>query len=125
MCGSCLIQPDLNRLALRDRIDLVFSDAPYGISIVNPLGKVSSGLPVGPALCRAKPSLEVGGDKAFGKVGGVHKGMKARPIIASNVYPEIIGDDNGKTARESFLAIRSAFPKAVQIWWGANHFSDA
>ncbi len=49
MCGSCLIQPDLNRLALRDRIDLVFSDAPYGISIVNPLGKVSSGLPVGGA----------------------------------------------------------------------------
>jgi hypothetical protein len=118
MCGSCLQPGDLDRLVNGAKVSLIYSDAPYGISIVNSKGKVSTGLAPGPGLRQG------GGDKAFGKVGGIHRGMKAKPIIQSNVYPEIVGDDNGGTARQAFGLLWRRYPRAAHIWWGANHFSD-
>ena len=84
----------------------MFSDPPYGIGIVS------------------ETTSKVGGSKPFGKVGTIHKGMKAKPIIESNIYPQIIGDDDGHTARTSFSLLWEKYPKAIHIWWGANHYSE-
>jgi len=120
MCGSCLNAGDLDRLIGGAKIDLIYSDAPYGISIVNPLGKGLDGIAAGPSIEEKRGRRR---QAIFGKVGGIHRGMKAAPIISSNVYPEILGDDNGATARQAFGLLWRRFPRAAHIWWGANHFS--
>jgi len=120
MCGDSTVVTDVERLMDGNKVTFVFSDAPYGISIVNAKGQVSTGLPVGPALAKGK----IGGDKAFGKVGTIDRGMKAKPIIPANNYPPVIGDDNGETAKEAYRLLYGIYPKAMHIWWGANHYSD-
>jgi hypothetical protein len=120
LCGDSTKIEDVENAMDKKTASFVFSDAPYGISIVNTKGKVSTGLPVGPALRSGK----VGGNKAFGKVDTIDRGMKQKPIIPANTYAPVIGDDNGDTARKAFLLLFGLFPKAVHVWWGANHYSD-
>jgi len=50
--------------------------------------------------------------------------MKAPPVIASNTYAKVIGDENSDVAKAAFRKIHALFPKALHLWWGANHFSD-
>ena len=37
-------------------------------------------------------------------------------------YPVIAGDENANIAEEAIAFYLSQFPKAVQIWWGANYY---
>lgn len=95
VCGNSL-DPAVIALVLDGRKpDGVWSDAPYGISIVS-----------------------VGGGKPMGSVGG-------GKMIRAGVYAAIVGDDNKDCARQSFAFCYDAFPKALHVWWGANHFSEA
>lgn len=145
LCGDSRDVAQVARLLGDVRPDLAFQDPPYGIEIVSRDLAVGNRIPVGPALSKGvapgKPvtadrkSGVVGGDPAFksktvtvgsaaGKVGTIHRGMKAKPIVPANVYPEIIGDDSPATAITAY-EICSALKIPVMIFWGANHYSSA
>lgn len=95
---------------------LVYNDPPYGVGIVNSKGVVSTGMAPGFAPRN-------GGDKAFGKVGTIHSGMKAQPFIKSNVYPEIIGDESTDTAVAAYKICADLKIRAM-IFWGGNYYAD-
>lgn len=98
MCGDSTSIDDIDRLMNGGIADLVFTDPPYGVSIVN---------------CR-----QVGGDAAvkFGKVGGSQ-------VVKAKDYAEIIGDDTTDTAR-NFYAACIAYGFDNFIIWGGNYFTD-
>lgn len=75
MCGNSTSASDIGKLLNGAHIHLFLFDPPYGISVVQ----------------RSK----IGGDKAFGKVGG-------GKIVNSNSYMSIKGDDTTETARENY-----------------------
>lgn len=119
MCADSTSLDDVKALLNGAKLNMVYTDPPYGVEIVNADGKVSTGLPPGPAL-RGK----VGGDKAFGKVGTIHKGMKAKPIIEANNYAPIIGDDSIETAVKSYQ-VCAALKIPTMIFWGGNYYASA
>jgi DNA modification methylase len=96
LCGSSTDLASVEKLLNGNKIDLVFTDPPYGISVVQ--GK------------------KVGGDKSFGSVGG-------GKIVKSKIYSEIIGDDTTDTARE-FYHTCIAVGLENFIIWGGNYFTD-
>ncbi len=73
LCGDSTDSDSVARLMNGQKADMVFTDPPYGIKVVQ--------------------GNKVGGDKGFGSVGG-------NKIVKSKIYSEIIGDDTTDTARE-------------------------
>jgi 16S rRNA G966 N2-methylase RsmD len=120
MCADCTDPNNLSILTDGQAIQMVFTDPPYGVEVVNSKGMVSTGLAPGPGL-RGK----VGGDKAFGKVDNIHNGMKAKPIIEANVYAPIIGDDSTDTAIKAFNTCAELNPTPTMIFWGGNYYASA
>jgi 16S rRNA G966 N2-methylase RsmD len=104
LCGDATKAEDVARVMDGQKPQMIYTDPPYGISIVSADSKI-------------------GGDKAFGKVGGIHKGMKAKPIIQANTYPAIIGDDRIDTAVAAF-SVCSTLGAKVMIFWGGNYYAD-
>lgn len=96
LSGSSIDSDAVSRLINNNKIDLVFTDPPYGISVVQ--------------------GSKVGGDKGFGNVGG-------GKIVKSKVYSEIIGDDTTDTAREFYSTCISLGMENFIIW-GGNYFTD-
>lgn len=102
MCGDSTSIDAVEKLMGGNKADMVYTDPPYGISIVS--------------------SDSVGGAKPFGKVGTIHKGMKAKPIIEAGVYAPVAGDDSIDVAVESIAVIQQIKPE-VQIIWGGNYYA--
>ena len=96
LCGSSIDSDSVSRLINDNKIDLVFTDPPYGISVVQ--------------------GSKVGGNKGFGSVGG-------GKIVKSKNYSEIIGDDTTDTAREFYSTCISLGMQNF-IMWGGNYFTD-
>jgi 16S rRNA G966 N2-methylase RsmD len=96
LCGDSTDSDAVARLMNNNKIDLVFTDPPYGISVVQ--------------------GSKVGGNKGFGNVGG-------GKIVKSKVYSEIIGDDTTDTAREFYNTCISLGMENFIIW-GGNYFTD-
>lgn len=46
-------------------------------------------------------------------------------VLKKNYGTDIYGDDNPDIAKQSFNLIYGLFPKAKQIWWGANYYCSA
>lgn len=46
-------------------------------------------------------------------------------VLKKNYGTDIHGDDNPDIAKQSFNLIYGLFPKAKQIWWGANYYCSA
>ena len=84
-------------------VDMVVADPPYGIGIVS--------------------RSTVGGSKPFGNK--PRGSDRASNMIEVNTYAPIIGDESTDTAVSSFKLAYKLFPGAVQIWWGANYYSDS
>jgi 16S rRNA G966 N2-methylase RsmD len=121
ICADCTEPVNLDRLSGGTKIDMVYTDPPYGVSIVNVDGKVSTGLPPGPGL-----SGKVGGSKPFGTVGNnLYKTMRVKPIIESNFYAPIIGDDSTATAIKAFNLCATLKPSPTLIFWGGNYYASA
>lgn len=101
MCGDSTSLEAVNALTLGVGIDMVFTDPPYGVSIVN-----------------TKSASKVGGgsEVKFGKVGG-------GGVVDAKDYAEIIGDGTTDTAREFFNTCQAAGFKNYIIW-GGNYFTD-
>ena len=96
LCGDATKKEDVERLMDGQKADMVFTDPPYGISVVQ--GK------------------KVDGDKSFGKVGG-------GKIVKAQTYSEIIGDDTTNTANDFYNNCISLGMKNFIIW-GGNYFSN-
>lgn len=95
MCGDSTKQEDVDKLMNGVKADLVFTDPPYGIDVVQ--------------------WKKVCGDKPFGKVGG-------NKIVKSNTYSTIIGDDTTDTAKKNFEIVKEISNN--QIIFGGNYFTD-
>jgi len=96
LCGDSTDSDAVARLMDGQKADMVFTDPPYGINVVQ--GK------------------KVGGDKGFGSVGG-------GKIVKAKQYSEIIGDDTTDTAQEFYNTCISLGMKNFIIW-GGNYFTD-
>lgn len=95
MCGDATNEKQVERLMDGVKTKLLLTDPPYGIEVVK--------------------GNKVGGDKAFGKVGGEN-------IVKSKTYSAIIGDDTTDTARANYdVAITCS---ENQIIFGGNYFTD-
>lgn len=95
MCGDSTSEEDVAKLMNGVKADMVFTDPPYGIDVVQ--GK------------------KVRGDKPFGKVGGEN-------IVKSNTYSSIIGDETTDTARKNYEIVKEISNN--QIIFGGNYFTD-
>jgi len=96
LCGDSTCSDTVAKLMNGQKADLVFTDPPYGIKVVQ--------------------NKKVGGDKAFGNVGGNN-------IVKAKEYAEIIGDDTTETAKEFFQTCQSLGFENYIIW-GGNYFTD-
>lgn len=91
---------------------IVYTDPPYGISIVNDSGKV--GHAVGTPFGGTKKG-SIGGSKPFGKTSG--------KVIHTTEYLPVAGDDTTDAARDAFTLLMASYPKAAHVWWGGNHYA--
>ena len=98
LCGDSTSVDAVERLMNGEKADMVFTDPPYGVSIVGNNGKVGGG----------------------GKVGGSVGGGK---IVKAKNYSEIIGDDTTDTAKEFYQTCISLGMENFIIW-GGNYFTD-
>lgn len=96
LCGDSTCSDTVAKLMNGEKADMVFTDPPYGIKVVQ--------------------NKKVGGDKAFGNVGGNN-------IVKAKEYAEIIGDDTTETAKEFFQTCQSLGFENYIIW-GGNYFTD-
>jgi len=112
MCGSSTSIDSVLALTQGAGIDMVFTDPPYGVSIVNTKaqGKVCGGGVV------KFGKVGGGGVVKFGKVGG-------GGVVDAKNYAEIIGDETTETAREFYGACLACGFENFIIW-GGNYFSD-
>ena len=108
LCGDSTDSDAVAKLMDGQKADMVFTDPPYGISVVS--------------------NNKVGGDKlptfggAVGGGGGATKKGKNK-IVDAKIYSEIIGDDTTDTAREFYNTCISLGMENFIIW-GGNYFTD-
>ena len=96
MCGDSTDFGQVTDLLNGENIDMVYTDPPYGISIVQ--GK------------------NVGGSKSFGSVGG-------GKIVKVNQYSPVIGDETIDTAVNVYkICVELDIPKL--LFWGGNYYAS-
>ena len=105
MCGDSTSIDAVNTLKDGASVDMIFTDPPYGISIVK--------------------GGKVGGDGAFGgkkneKRGTIGKSNK----VECNVYAPVAGDDSINVAVEAIQVIATLEAKVVIIW-GGNYYANS
>ena len=104
MCGDSTDRATVEKLMDGKLADLVFTDPPYGVNIVN--------------------VDKDGGDKPFGsqkgKVGFGEKGKNK--ILNCNTYMPIKGDETTDTARLNYEIVKELSKN--QIIFGGNYFTD-
>ena len=96
LCGDSTLDESTSKLLGAHVPDLVFSDPPYGVSVVK---SVAGG----------------GGKPAFGKVGG--------GWVDSSTYAVIEGDSDTKAAR-GFYEVCKQRKVSAFLLWGGNYFTD-
>lgn len=120
MCGDSYSEADYARLMNGATPDLLHTDPPYGINIVNPKGlsatnATSGAKPFGSTSGTTRRS-STGFDKPVGAVGDGTPGVNK--IIQSNIYPVIEGDD--RPFDPAFLLDKAP----LIILWGANYYAN-
>ena len=97
MCGDSTDEEQVRRLLGDRKVDMVFSDAPYGMKF-------------DPTKDRSKP---------FGSAS-----KENAKTIKSIARPPVIGDNSTETAIAAYEICANLFPYAVQVWWGANYYAN-
>jgi hypothetical protein len=103
MCGDATSVDAVEKLMDGQKADMVFTDPPYGISIVSGGGKV-------------------GGDKPFGSK-EARGSDGASNVVKVNLYAPVAGDDSIDVAVEAIHVIASIGAK-VEIIWGGNYYAS-
>ena len=124
LCGDATNPDHLDRVLERRLPGIVYTDPPYGISIVkgtNNLGGYAPGTStlVPPGLGEAETKGKVGGGGPFGGVKNAGRGK----VIQSTEYLPVAGDETTQTATDAFQLIFGSYPEAAHIWWGGNHYA--
>jgi len=101
MCGDCTNVDDVTKCVNESKIDLVFSDPPYGIDVVK--SKTVGG----------------GGRTKFKSTGTIVSGC----IVNAREYSKIIGDETTETAQEFYNTCVSMGMSNI-VLWGGNYFTD-
>lgn len=103
MCGDSTSIDAVDKLMDGNKVDMVFTDPPYGISIVK--------------------CSKIGGDKPFGSKDS--RGTDgATNVVKANLYAPIAGDDTIDVAIEAIQVIKTLSAK-VEIIWGGNYYAQA
>lgn len=103
MCGDSTSIDAVDKLMDGQKVDMVYTDPPYGISIVK--------------------GSKVGGDKPFGSKD--NRGtVGATNVVKANLYAPIAGDDTTDVAIEAIQVIKTLSAK-VEIIWGGNYYAQA
>lgn len=103
MCGDSTSIDAVDKLMDGQKADMVYTDPPYGISIVK--------------------GSKVGGDKPFGSKD--NRGtVGATDVVKANLYAPIAGDDTTDVAIEAIQVIKTLSAK-VEIIWGGNYYAQA
>jgi 16S rRNA G966 N2-methylase RsmD len=103
MCGDSTSIDAVEKLMDGASVDMVYTDPPYGISIVK--------------------GSKVGEDKPFGLKD--NRGtVGATNIVKANLYAPISGDDTIDVALEAIQVIKTLNAK-VEIIWGGNYYANA
>lgn len=124
LCGDATVVTDVERLLDGVTPQMVFSDPPYGISIVAANVSVGGG---------EVYDIPFGGRKGLGSVGGAKPfGSKATRgsdgaanVVDVGKYLPIANDDTTDTAVNAYTLLASLYPKAVHVWWGGNYYANA
>jgi 16S rRNA G966 N2-methylase RsmD len=103
MCGDSTSIDAVDKLMDGATVDMVYTDPPYGISIVK--------------------GSKVGGDKPFGSK-DTRGTVGATNIVKANLYAPIAGDDTIDVALEAIQVIKTLSAK-VEIIWGGNYYANA
>ena len=96
MCGDSTKESDVEKLMNGEKADMVFTDPPYGINVVQ--------------------GNKVVGDKSFGSVGG-------GKIAKAKTYSKVIGDETTDTAL-NFYELCMKLEIENFIIWGGNYFTE-
>lgn len=91
LCGSSTSKADIDTVTEGQAPGIVYTDPPYGISIVPDTGTMG---------------ISTAG-------------------VAARDYKPVIGDETTDTARDAFTLLTGAYPKALHVWWGANHYAGS
>lgn len=120
MCGDSYSEDDYARLMNGATPDLLHTDPPYGINIVNPKGLSATNAASGAKPFGATSGTTRRSSTGFdGRVGAVGYGTPGvNKIIQSNIYPVIEGDD--RPFDPAFLLDKAP----LTILWGANYYAD-
>lgn len=97
LCGDCTVNENVERLMAGEKADMVFTDPPYGISIVS-------------------SASNSGGAKAM--TGSIGQDGQNR-ILKPRQYRKVKNDESPETA---FQAIKN-FPECSWLIWGGNFFA--
>ena len=100
LCGDSTNEQNVTQLMNGQKADMVFTDPPYGVSIVSS----SSSTIGGGGLTKFK-----------GTVGGGN-------IVKATTYSQVIGDETTETAKKSYEVLSKLTDKL--IIWGGNYFTD-
>ena len=117
VCADSRDLRNVQRLMQNDQAELVFTDPPYGISIVRATDGIVSGFQR-KRNADAKAAAgkgKTGNSKPFGKNG-------FDSVIEANTYPTIIGDDSIETAVAGYRMANALKPKTI-ILWGGNFYA--
>jgi 16S rRNA G966 N2-methylase RsmD len=102
LCGDATNPDDIDRVRGGEEPSVIYTDPPYGISIVKGTGKVGHhpGMPFG------------------GRVGG---GL----VVPTTKYLPVAGDDTTDVAADTFRLLTTMYPSARHVWWGGNHYAGS
>ena len=100
MCGDSTSIDAVEKLMDGAKVDLLFTDPPYGIDIVQ--------------------NNQIGGGGAFGKGKEAKKGGK---VLKATKYAPVAGDESIDVAIEAIQVIKTLGAK-VEIVWGGNYYAQ-
>lgn len=104
LCGDATVEEDVERLIDGIKVDMVFTDPPYGIDIVKS-NRVGGG-----------GGYAYGGVKETGKIGGGN-------IVSSKTYKKIKGDQTTEVAGKFYQCCLDMGLENI-VLWGGNYFTD-
>lgn len=132
MCGDATSFEHVESLTDGAKLQMVYTDPPYGISIVQGGwvgGGEASNIPFGGVSERetsAQRKARLGtadGAKPFGSR-DVRGTVGASNVVEVNRYAPVIGDDSTQTAIDAYN-LCAALDVPVQIFWGGNYYASA